>query len=382
MRQDRPDERRGQGRSRRALDQPGAGRRGGDRPGRAPSRRRCPTFIEPMLATLCPTRVRRPPTGCSRSSGTATGSRRSSATAGPAADPQRQGCRAVLPRAARRRRPGSTPARRSSTARWSRSTDGPGLRRIVRALLQAGGISGDAGGRRRRRSSTRPSTCSTSTAGRSCGVPLEERKRLLRSVLRDQARASASRPTSIGDGPGVLSRRRRPASLEGIIAKQRRSPLRARPALADAWLKIKMRPEQELVVGGYCRARATPKDLGARARRRVRGRHGCATRGGSAAASTGRPGAGSASGSTRSSRTRLAVRSAPAADTGDLRGGARWAEPEIVIRAEFAGWTRDGTVRQARSRACSTRRDPRSVVRERPVDGRRVTGRRRRGVER
>ena len=56
-----------------------------------------PGFIEPMLATLA-TRRSTTRTGCSRSSGTATGSRPSSATAGSQPlHPKRQGCRLVLP---------------------------------------------------------------------------------------------------------------------------------------------------------------------------------------------------------------------------------------------------------------------------------------------
>ena len=39
--------------------------------------------------------------------------------------------------------------------------------------------------------------------------------------------------------------------LEGIVAKLRRAPATSRAAARSAWLKIKIRPEQELVVGGW-----------------------------------------------------------------------------------------------------------------------------------
>ena len=55
---------------------------------------------------------------------------------------------------------------------------------------------------RRAASSTRPSTCCISTGGSLLDVPLEDRKRLLRSVLRDHP-ACASPPTS-RRGRGVL----------------------------------------------------------------------------------------------------------------------------------------------------------------------------------
>jgi len=48
---------------------------------------------------------------------------------------------------------------------------------------------------------------------------------------------------------------------------------------------------------------------------------------------------------------------------------AHWLRPELVIRAEFAGWTGDGLVRQAAFKGIELEKDPRKVVRERPADG-------------
>ena len=41
-------------------------------------------------------------------------------------------------------------------------------------------------------------------------------------------------------------------------------------------------------------------------------------------------------------------------------------QPELVIRAEFAGWTSDGMVRQAAYKGLDRGKDPRLVVREEP----------------
>jgi ATP-dependent DNA ligase len=41
----------------------------------------------------------------------------------------------------------------------------------------------------------------------------------------------------------------------------------------------------------------------------------------------------------------------------------------LVIRAEFAGWTADGIVRQASYKGLEPGRDPKSVIRERPRGG-------------
>ena len=45
---------------------------------------------------------------------------------------------------------------------------------------------------------------------------------------------------------------------------------------------------------------------------------------------------------------------------------AQWLRPELVIRAEFAGWTGDGLVRQAAYKGIELEKDPHKVIRERP----------------
>ena len=49
-----------------------------------------------------------------------------------------------------------------------------------------------------------------------------------------------------------------------------------------------------------------------------------------------------------------------------LTADATWVRPEIVIRADFAGWTGDGLVRQASYKGLDLGKDPRVVVREVP----------------
>ena len=46
---------------------------------------------------------------------------------------------------------------------------------------------------------------------------------------------------------------------------------------------------------------------------------------------------------------------------------ALWLRPELVIRAEFAGWTGDGLVRQAAYKGFDLGKDPRAVRRETPA---------------
>ncbi|HET9519463.1 MAG TPA: hypothetical protein VFO73_00280, partial [Candidatus Limnocylindrales bacterium] len=155
----------------------------------------------------------------------------------------------------------------------------------------------------------------------------------------------------------------RERNLEGIVAKLRRS--RYEPgARSPAWLKIKIRPEQELVVGGYTLGEGNAKDLGAVA---------VGVYEGEKLRFAGKVGSGF-NGRTRAHlRKRLTALETPDAPfdpaperKGELRA-VRWVRPEIVIRAELGGWTREGYVRQTSFKGIDEGHDPTTVHRERPV---------------
>jgi bifunctional non-homologous end joining protein LigD len=199
------------------------------------------------------------------------------------------------------------------------------------------------------------------------GVPLEDRKRLLRSVLRETSRVRYASHV-VGDGEAFMAAAAA-RGLEGIVAKLRRS--RYEPGKrTPAWLKLKHRPEQELVVGGWTPGEGNARDLGAVAvgvyedgKLRFAGKVG--------------------SGFTATTRKRLLAAMAPLASDeppfdpppprdwrgrwgGDLNG-ISWIRPELVIRAEIGGWTRDGSVRQTSFKGIEEGRDPRLVVREEAI---------------
>src|SRR5436190_13900243 len=203
-------------------------------------------------------------------------------------------------------------------------------------------------------------------------VPLEDRKRLLHSVLRETQRVRFAGHV-VGDGEAFMEAARQ-RGLEGVVAKLRRSryePGRRTPA----WLKLKIRPEQELVVGGWTPGEGNARDLGALAvgvyeddKLRFCGKVG--------------------SGFTGATRKRLLAEMAPLVVDAppfdpppprDWRG--RWGgdlngitciRPELVIRAELGGWTRDGHVRQTSFKGVEAGRDPRSVIREEAVSSARA----------
>ncbi len=200
------------------------------------------------------------------------------------------------------------------------------------------------------------------------GVPLEDRKRLLRSVLRETNRVRFASHV-VGEGEAFLAAAD-VQGLEGMVAKLRRS--RYEPGKrSPAWLKVKIRPEQELVVGGWTPGEGNARDLGAVAvgvydqsgKLRFAGKVG--------------------SGFTASTRKRLLAAMKPLAvedppfdppPPQDYRGrwggdlnGITWTKPELVIRAELGGWTRDGHVRQTSFKGIELGRDPKLVVREEAV---------------
>ncbi len=198
-------------------------------------------------------------------------------------------------------------------------------------------------------------------------VPLEDRKRLLQSVLRPHPRVRFAAHI-VGEGLAFYEAAKA-QRLEGIIAKLRRS--RYEPGRrTSAWLKLKIRPEQELVVGGWTPGEGNARDLGAVV---------VGVYEGEALRFAGKVGSGFDGRTRKLIRQRLASLETdeppfdppPPTDYrgrwgGDLRE-VRWVRPELVIRAELGGWSRDGIVRQTAFKGFDDDRDPTTVHREDPV---------------
>jgi bifunctional non-homologous end joining protein LigD len=192
-------------------------------------------------------------------------------------------------------------------------------------------------------------------------VPLEERKRLLRSVLRDGPRVRYA--THVEEAGKAFMAAASARGLEGVMAKQRRSTYEPGRRVAT-WLKLKNRPEQEFVIGAYLPGEGNARDLGSVI---------VGTYEDGALRYAGRVG----SGFDAATRARLkglldaGARPDPAFDppppTGpDLRG-VIWSEPALVIRVAFSNWTRDGVIRQPSFKGFELDRDPKSVTRERAM---------------
>jgi bifunctional non-homologous end joining protein LigD len=186
-------------------------------------------------------------------------------------------------------------------------------------------------------------------------VPLEQRKRLLRSVLRDHPGVRfASHVEADGEDYHAAVAEQ---GLEGIVAKLRSS--RYEPGRRSrSWLKVKIRRETEAIVCGYEPGKGSHADLGSlilclyeRDELRYVGEVG--------------------SGLNARTRARLraeldehAVAEPPVVNPPRIKG-ARWSAPRLVVRVEFSEWTDDDLLRQAAYKGLEIGRDPRSVVRER-----------------
>ena len=184
----------------------------GDRPDRRRRRRRCPSNIEPMLATLASKPFSDPDWLFEIKWDGFRVQAVAGRPGGPPVDPQPQGRRRPTSRACSRRPPGSRPARPSSTARSWRST---------RPAVPTSACSRSGSATPRRAGLVFQAFDLLYLDGRSLlNVPLEDRKRLLQSVLRPHPRVRFAAHV-VGEGVAFYEAAEA-QGLEGIIAKLRR----------------------------------------------------------------------------------------------------------------------------------------------------------------
>jgi bifunctional non-homologous end joining protein LigD len=187
--------------------------------------------------------------------------------------------------------------------------------------------------------------------------PYRERRKLLASL--GLTGPSWQTPEhQVGHGPAMLEASRR-TGLEGIVAK-RVDSVYEEGRRSDAWLKLKNRLRQELVVGGWLDGEGKRQGL-----------PGALLVGyweGDRFVYAGRVGTGF----TDATLSRLAGLMAPLErpdspfDSGEPPRNAHFVEPRLVGEFELGEWTRAGQVRASAFKGLRDDRDPRQVVRERP----------------
>jgi bifunctional non-homologous end joining protein LigD len=185
-------------------------------------------------------------------------------------------------------------------------------------------------------------------------VPLEDRKRLLGHVLRPHPIVRAATHV-VGDGEAFMHAAAE-RNLEGIVAKHRTSRYQPGRRSPD-WLKVKLRLDQELVVVGWLPRQGSVNDIGSLI---------VAVNADGALHHVGQVG----SGLDQRTRSELLAtleptrRSSSPLEDAPRLPDARWVEPRLVIRAEFAEWTADGLLRAPAFKGVEPQRDPATVVRE------------------
>jgi len=180
------------------------------------------------------------------------------------------------------------------------------------------------------------------------------RKRL--ESLRLAGRHWQTPPFQPGSGRAML-RASLENGLEGVIAK-RLDSLYEMGRRSGAWLKVKNRQRQELVIGGWVQGEG-----------RRRGLPGALLLGywdGDRFVYAGKAGTGltDAMLTQLGARLRALEREDSPFDAGRPAGPAHFVEPRLVAEFEFAEWTRSGTLRTASFKGLRDDRDPRQVVRE------------------
>ena len=186
----------------------------------------------------------------------------------------------------------------------------------------------------------------------------EERRGLLEQLVEPGSHWLVSPRHADGDALMDAAKAR---GLEGIVAKRSDSPYEI-GRRSNAWRKLKYRPQQEFVVGGWVPGTGNRVSTrwAATARRRLRRR---------SFRYSGRVGTGFKE---RELQRLMARLRSDASDECPFdpppppptRKIAHWVRPEMVVEVAFAEWTHEGILRQPSYLAERDDKNPKKVVRE------------------
>ena len=190
-------------------------------------------------------------------------------------------------------------------------------------------------------------------------LPLTERRRRLKKLLGRSK--SVSLTETFDDGEALLEAASQ-QGLEGVMAK--RPDSRYEQGRSRNWLKVKLRPRQELVVAGYTKGQRRRERMGAL----VLAVH---EQGGLRWA--GNVGTGFTEDEIDELLARLKPLERPDSPLVDVpkmprvrKSDVRWVEPELVVEVEFVEWTHEGHLRFPTFLGVREDKLPEEVRREEP----------------
>ena len=189
-------------------------------------------------------------------------------------------------------------------------------------------------------------------------TPLEERKALLERVIADPDLVLYSKHV-VGKGR-ALYELAQDRHLEGIIGKRRDSVYQEKRT--RDWVKVKAQLVQEFVIGGYTEPRGSRTGFGAillgvydKGKLRY----------------VGHAGTGFDT-KTLKTMTRdlkaIERKTSPFVNEVEANTKPHFVEPKYIAEVRFTEWTRDGILRQPAFLGLRFDKDPKAVVRERPID--------------
>lgn len=189
--------------------------------------------------------------------------------------------------------------------------------------------------------------------------PLEERKELLATILKDHPSKDLVRFSEhiVGQGRKFFAQSCH-AGLEGIISKQRDS--RYSSGRSDDWVKTKCETRQEFVIGGYTDPQGSREGFGAlllglNERGKLR--------------YVGKTGTGFNGKSLQSLLKKFKKHETKKSPFANLERAPRvhWLKPELVAEIKFAGFTSSGSVRHGAFVGLREDKPAKSVKPDRPI---------------
>lgn len=187
------------------------------------------------------------------------------------------------------------------------------------------------------------------------GLPLTERKRLLKETLRENDIIRYSDHV-VGQGKKFFAAAEK-AGLEGIMAKRADSVYKTNYR-SKQWLKIKTHKRQEVVIGGFTEPKGSRKHIGALL---------VGIYEGDTFRYVGHVGGGIPTPQLKPLRDKLEGlerKTSPFSETVRPNAPVHWVTPKLLCEVTFGEWTNDGRMRQPIFIGLRSDKDPKSVSKE------------------